>query len=61
MRDNSERPEGVKAGNTVVAGTDEGAIFDEVSALLTSEKTYRERARVALPYGDGHSARKIVR
>ncbi len=60
MRDNSERPEGVEAGNVVVAGTEESAIFEEVSTLLTSEKTYRERARVALPYGDGHAARKIV-
>jgi len=60
MRDHSERPEGVEAGNAVIAGTEENAIFDEVSTLLTSDETYRERARVALPYGDGHAARRIV-
>ena len=61
MRENSERPEGVETGNAVVAGTEEGAIFDAVSTLLTSEAAYRERARVAMPYGDGRAAERIVK
>ncbi len=60
MRGNSERPEGVESGNAVIAGTEEGAIFREVHLLLSSEPTYRERARVALPYGDGNAARMIA-
>lgn len=60
MRGNSERPEGVESGNAVIAGTEEGAIFREVHLLLSSEPTYRKRARVALPYGDGNAARKIA-
>lgn len=60
MRDKSERPEGVAAGNAILAGTDESAIVAAVSRLLRSEQAYRERARVALPYGDGQAAGRIV-
>ena len=60
MRDNSERPEGVASGNAVIAGTDEERIFAEVGRLLDSESAYRERSRVAMPYGDGRAAARIV-
>ena len=60
MRETSERPEGVQAGNAVIAGVDESAIFDEVHRLLDSKQEYDKRARVAMPYGDGNAARKIV-
>ena len=52
--------EGVAAGNAILAGTDESAIVAAVSRLLRSEQAYRERARVALPYGDGRAAGRIV-
>lgn len=60
MRETSERPEGVETGNAVIAGVEEGAIFNEVHRLLGSAQAYAERSRVALPYGDGQAARKIV-
>jgi len=60
MRETSERPEGVASGNAILAGTDEELIVAAVSGLLTSEQAYRQRAQVALPYGDGRAASRIV-
>jgi UDP-N-acetylglucosamine 2-epimerase len=45
----------------VPVGHVEAAIFNEVQRLLDSEQEYSERSRVALPYGDGSAARKIVK
>lgn len=60
MRDTSERPEAVAAGNSVIAGTSENAIFSAADELLTSKTIYERRAQVAMPFGDGQAARRIA-
>jgi UDP-N-acetylglucosamine 2-epimerase (non-hydrolysing) len=60
MRERSERPEGVETGNAVIVGTGEREICDEARRLLGSERAHGARSRVALPYGDGHAARRIA-
>lgn len=60
MRENTERPEAVAAGTVRVIGTDEDRIVSEVSTLKDSDSAYKEMARAANPYGDGHAAARSV-
>jgi len=59
MRDNTERPEGVTAGTSVLVGTDPQRIVAEVNLLLQSHAEYQRRATLRNPYGDGLAAAKI--
>lgn len=60
MRDVTERPEAVASGVVQLVGTDAAVITAKVAELLDNKQAYRERARVALPYGDGTAARAIA-
>ena len=60
MRRETERPEAVEAGTVKVVGTDSRAIVDEAQRLLRDRSAYEEMARAVSPYGDGHSAERIV-
>ncbi|HHN47192.1 MAG TPA: UDP-N-acetylglucosamine 2-epimerase (non-hydrolyzing) [Planctomycetes bacterium] len=60
LRDTTERPEGVEAGNAVLAGTDRDSITEHALRLLDDEKAYRAMAHAANPYGDGRAAEKII-
>jgi UDP-N-acetylglucosamine 2-epimerase (non-hydrolysing) len=60
MRDTTERPEGIEAGTVRLVGANVDRIVDEVSRLLTDERSYREMAEATNPYGDGHAAERIV-
>jgi UDP-N-acetylglucosamine 2-epimerase (non-hydrolysing) len=59
-RETTERPEAVTAGSVVLIGTDAEKIIDKVSALLLSPEEYGMMTKAGNPYGDGHSARRIV-
>lgn len=54
MRENTERPEGVEQGFSVLAGTDPQKIYKSVISL------YRDglKAQGSNPYGDGFSSRR---
>jgi len=60
MRDTTERPEAVRAGTVKLVGTDRRMIVDEVSILLTDEKSYTAMANAVNPYGDGKACERIV-
>lgn len=60
MRDTTERPEAVAAGTVRLVGTVFEQIVNGVSELLDSEEAYRRMAKAVNPYGDGHSAQRIV-
>ena len=60
MRERTERPEGIAAGTARLVGTDRARIVQEASRLLEDERAYREMAQAVNPYGDGHSAGRIV-
>lgn len=60
LRDETERPEGIDAGNAVLVGTNEDRIFEESTRLLTDARAYEEMARARNPYGDGLAAKRIV-
>ncbi|GAA4692306.1 UDP-N-acetylglucosamine 2-epimerase (non-hydrolyzing) [Promicromonospora umidemergens] len=60
MRDNTERPEAVEAGTARLIGTGEDRIVAEVNRLLTNDKAYAAMAQAVNPYGDGHSAGRVL-
>jgi UDP-N-acetylglucosamine 2-epimerase (non-hydrolysing) len=60
LRDVTERPEGVSAGTLKLVGTETRLIVQAAKRLLDDESAYAEMAQAANPYGDGHSAGKII-
>lgn len=60
MRETTERPEGVEAGTLKLVGTDTSQIVEIAKRLLDDPAAYAEMAKAANPYGDGHTAERIV-
>jgi UDP-N-acetylglucosamine 2-epimerase (non-hydrolysing) len=60
MRETTERPEGVEAGTAKLVGTDADRIVLEAERLLDDPAAYAAMARAHNPFGDGHSAARIV-
>jgi UDP-N-acetylglucosamine 2-epimerase (non-hydrolysing) len=60
MRDTTERPEAVTAGTVKLIGTDQRAIVEETSTLLTDRAAYDAMARAMNPYGDGKATGRIL-
>jgi UDP-N-acetylglucosamine 2-epimerase (non-hydrolysing) len=60
MRETTERPEGVTAGTAKLVGTKTATIVTEIFRLLDDKAAYDAMARAHNPFGDGHSARRIV-
>lgn len=60
LRDNTERPEAVKAGTVRLVGTDEELIYQTAKILLTNATAYQEMQQAINPYGDGQACRRII-
>lgn len=60
MRDKTERPEGIAAGNAKLVGTDRNLIASEVLGLFGDRGKYEAMAQAVNPYGDGHAATRCV-
>lgn len=60
MRDTTERPEGVDAGNAKLVGTDQAKIETELDRLLTDNAAYDAMSSATNPYGDGTASKKIA-
>lgn len=60
LRDVSERPEAIIAGGVILVGTNAKKIVREATALLDVESRYLAMASTQSPYGDGHSAPRVV-
>ena len=60
MRETTERPEGVAAGNARLVGVSRGSIVRHLTELLTDRAAHRAMTLVANPYGDGRAAARIV-
>lgn len=61
LRNETERPEAVKAGTVKLAGTDEKTIIKLAGELLDSEEEYNKMAKAVNPYGDGRASERIVK
>ena len=60
MRDTTERPEALEAGNVKLVGTDFNKIVTEVSMLLEDDNAYEKMSKAVNPYGDGMACGRIV-
>ncbi len=60
MREETERPEGLEAGTLELVGHGRERIVRAARRLLTDSAHYAQMSRAANPYGDGHSAGRIV-
>ncbi len=54
IRDNTERPETIRAGINILAGTNAKKILDSVKEILKRKKEFKNI------FGDGNAAKKIV-
>lgn len=60
LRDTTERPEGVEAGNSLLVGTDPDSIVSVAASLLTDDERYRLHAVPRAIYGDGSASRRVA-
>lgn len=60
LRNETERPEGVKNGCLKLIGTNSNKIKQEISMLLDTKDLYNKMSSAKNPYGDGKSSRRIV-
>ncbi len=60
LRENSERPEAIAAGNACIVGTDADRIVAAASRLLDDPAAHAAMARPALTFGRGDAAARIL-
>ncbi len=60
LRNETERPEAIKAGTVKLAGTDRETIYNEARHLLDNAAVYEKMAKAVNPYGDGRASQRIV-
>jgi len=61
LRETTERPEGVDAGNAKLVGTDSDLIYNSLKELIENKEAYSAMSKAANPYGDGSSAEKTIK
>lgn len=59
LRETTERPEGVKAGCSILVGVREHAIRESFYRLMTDQAAYDRMSSVQNPYGDGNASKRI--
>lgn len=60
LREMTERPEGIDAGNAMLVGTDREKIHTALCELLDDENKYRAMSCASNPYGDGKASDRIA-
>lgn len=60
MRETTERPEGIEAGNARLVGVSQEKIVRELVDLLETPEKRKAMTEVNNPYGDGHASERIV-
>lgn len=60
VREFTERPEAINAGVSELVGTSRHRIFSRAKTLLSDETERKAMIKVISPFGDGHSASRIV-
>ena len=60
LRNVTERPEGIKAGTLVLAGSDKGKIVSVVHELMNDKAAYEKMANAKNPFGDGFASERIA-
>ena len=60
MRENTERPEGIDAGTSILVGTSRNKIIENAKNILDNPVLYKEINRIKNPYGDGNASSRIL-
>lgn len=60
LRNETERPEAVKAGTVKLAGTNEENIVTLAAQLLDDKEEYSNMSKAVNPYGDGRASERTV-
>jgi UDP-N-acetylglucosamine 2-epimerase (non-hydrolysing) len=60
LRRETERPEGIEAGNIRQVRLDAAAVAEEIELLLDDAGLRRSMMKVSDVYGDGHAAERII-
>lgn len=60
MRETTERPEGIAAGNALLVGVHKERIVEHLTRLLEDPALRAMMGSVCNPYGDGEAARRIL-
>lgn len=60
LRDNTERPEAIAAGTSLLVGTNTERVYGTVSQLLDDPALWSQMATAINPYGDGLAAARCV-
>ena len=59
LRNETERPEAVKAGTVKIAGVNKAVIKEMAKDLLDNKESYEKMAKAVNPYGDGKASIRI--
>lgn len=59
LRNETERPEAVKAGTVKIAGVVKEEIIKMAEDLLCNKESYEKMAKAVNPYGDGFASKRI--
>ena len=60
LRDETERPEGLQCGASILVGSDIGKIIQQTERLLKNHECYIRMSQAGSPYGDGLAAQRIL-
>lgn len=60
MRETTERPEGVDAGNAKLVGVGREKIVSELNLLLSNQEERERMAAINNPYGDGQTSKMVA-
>ena len=60
LRERSERAEANEAGCIKIVGTKKENIVNEFNELILNKQHYKRMSEAPNPYGDGHSAKRIL-
>ncbi len=61
MREKTERLHGIKAGASVLVGSNKNKIIEKVSKLINDKSEYKKMSKIKNIYGDGTASEKIVK
>ncbi|MBT4879473.1 MAG: UDP-N-acetylglucosamine 2-epimerase (non-hydrolyzing) [Alphaproteobacteria bacterium] len=60
-REKTERPEGIKAGCSILVGTETQNVLEMIQRFLDDKEYYTQFAKSKNPYGDGNASSRIAK
>ena len=60
-RDKTERPEGVKAGSSILVGRNKENIKSVIKEFIYNKKKYEKHSNITNPYGDGTTSDRVMK